>query len=122
MPQSLGVRELDARVAHLGGQIAANLTAGVEQRLHERRQVVVVSVAIDEQALGRATNAGAAHLGIEDDLERHVDVGAAIDVGVADAFQMREHGHPRLILNAGDEAFAAARHQHVDLPLRPFNM
>ena len=50
-----------------GGRIAANLATGVEQRLNERRQIVVVRVAIDEQALGRATNAGAPHLGVEDD-------------------------------------------------------
>jgi hypothetical protein len=32
---------------------------------------------------------------------------------------MREHGHPRLALDARHEPFAAARHDHVDRPLEP---
>ena len=45
---------------------------------------------------------------------RHVEIGAAVDVGVADAFQMREHRHARFLLHARDQALAAARHDHVD--------
>ena len=37
-----------------------------------------------------------------------------IDVGVADAFEMREDGHARFVLYALHEAFAAARHDDVD--------
>ena len=45
---------------------------------------------------------------------RHLQVGAAVDVGVADAFQVREHRHARLLLHARHQALAAARHDHVD--------
>ena len=45
---------------------------------------------------------------------RHVEVGVAIDVDVAHAFEMREHRHARLLLHALDEALAAARHDDVD--------
>ncbi len=70
--------------------------------------------AVDQQALGRAAHAGAPHLGVEHQRDRDVEIGAAIDVGVADAFEMREHRHAGLGLHAGDEALAAARHDHVD--------
>jgi len=44
---------------------------------------------------------------------------AAIDVGVADAFEMREHRHARLGLDPRDKASAAARHDHVDAAVHP---
>ena len=45
---------------------------------------------------------------------RHVELGRLVDVDVADAFEMREHRHPRLRLHARDQALAAARHDDVD--------
>ena len=81
-----------------------------------------VRVLVDEQALRRAADAGAPHLGVEDELDRHVEFGAAVDVGVADAFEMREDGNARLVLHALDEALAAARHDHVDGAVRPRSM
>ena len=52
-------------------------------------------------------------------VHRHVEIGVAIDVGVADAFEMREHRHARLRLHALDEALAAARHDDVDAAVEP---
>src|SRR3546814_7462579 len=43
-----------------------------------------------------------------------VEIGRAVDIDVADAFQMRENGHARFVLHALDQAAAAARHDHVD--------
>ena len=40
-------------------------------------------------------------------------------IDVTDAFEMREHRHPRLLLHAGDQALAAARHDHVDGAAKP---
>ena len=37
-----------------------------------------------------------------------------VDIDVVDAFEMREHRHARFRLDAGDQALAAARHDHVD--------
>ena len=37
------------------------------------------------------------------------------DIDMADALEMREDRHPRLLLHARDEALAAARHDHVDI-------
>ena len=70
--------------------------------------------AIDQQRLGGAADAGAAHLGVEHDRLRHVERRGLVDIDVADAFEMREHRHPRFLLHARDQALAAARHDHVD--------
>ena len=37
-----------------------------------------------------------------------------MDVGVANAVEMREHRHAGIGLYARDEALAAARHNHID--------
>jgi hypothetical protein len=53
--------------------------------------------AVDQQRLGRAADAGAAHLGVDDDLHGHVEIGGSVDIDVADAFEMREDRHARLV-------------------------
>ena len=47
------------------------------------------------------------------------EIGVAIDEHMHDAFEMREDRHPRLGLDAGDEALAAARHDHVEIAVEP---
>ena len=42
-----------------------------------------------------------------------------MDIDVAHAFEMREDRHPRLRLDAGDEALAAARHDDVEVAVEP---
>ena len=76
--------------------------------------MVFIRVFIDEQALCCAADAGAAHLGVEDDGGCDIEIGTAIDIGVANAFKVREDGHAGFVLHALDQAFAAARHDHVD--------
>ena len=70
--------------------------------------------AVDEQGLGGAADSGAAHLGVDDDGARHLKVGGAIHVSVADAFQVLEKRDPALGGDAFDQRFAAARHDDVD--------
>ena len=70
--------------------------------------------AVDQQRLGRAADAGAPQLRVQHDRARHLEVGVAVDVDVADALEVADHRHPRLGLHARDEALAAARHDHVD--------
>ena len=53
--------------------------------------------AVDQQRLGRAADAGAPHLGVDGDRHRHVEFGRAVDIEMADAFEMREHRHARLL-------------------------
>ena len=75
--------------------------------------------AIHEQGLRRAAHAGPPHLGVEHDGLGHRGVCRLMHVDVTDAFEMREHRHPRLFLHAGDQALAAARHDHVDGAAKP---
>ena len=94
--------------------VAAHLAAGIEQHRDQRLEMRRRRRAIDQQRLGRAADAGAPHLGVEQDGLGHVELGRPVDVDVADALEMREHRHPRLRLHARDQALAAARHDDVD--------
>ncbi len=93
-------RRHHARIGGAGRVVAAHLAAGVDQHGDQRLQVASREPAVDEQRLGRAADAGAAHLGVQHDLFCHREVGGRVDVDVADAFQMREHRHARLALHA----------------------
>src|SRR5438105_1574873 len=96
------------RVSALHGLVAAHLAAGIDQHFDQRLEARRCSRAVDQQGLGRAADTGATHLGIEDNGLRHLEIGGVIDIDVIDAFQMREHRHPRFRLDAGDQALAAA--------------
>jgi len=74
---------------------------------------------VDQQRFGRAANAGAPHFRIEHDVARHIEIGVTVDIDVADAFEMGEDRHARLVLHAGNEALAAARHDHVEIAVEP---
>ena len=69
---------------------------------------------VDQQRLGRAADAGAAHLGVDDDATRHGEVRRRMDIGVAEPVEMGEDRDARLRLHARDEALAAARHDDVE--------
>ena len=71
-------------------------------------------VLVDQQRFGRAADAGAAHLGVERDLTRHVELGGLVDEGVAEALEVGENRHARFVLDARHQRLAAARHDHVD--------
>ena len=117
--QSCFARGLHARIGLLHGGIAAHLAAGVEQHVDQRLQMRRRRRAIDQQGLGRAADAGAAHLGVQHDGLGHVERGRLVDIDVADAFEMREHRHARFGLHARDQALAAARHDDVDGAVEP---
>ena len=72
----------------------------------------------DEQGLHRVAGAVALGLRVLDDGERLGRVGARVDVDVADAVEVLDDGHARLLRDALDEALAAARHDHVHVLLR----
>ena len=84
------------------------------QRGEDRRQRFLGDGAIDQQRLGRAADAGAAHLRVRDDAQRLLEIGGAIDIDVAIAFEMRDHRNAAFALHALDQRFAAARHDDVD--------
>jgi len=101
------------------GVVAAHLATGLDQHRHQRLERRRGAGAIDQQRFGRAADAGAAHLGVEHDRFRHIEFGGAVDIDVVDAFQMRKHRHARFGFDAGDQALAAARHDHVDAAVQP---
>ena len=98
---------------HLGA--AADFAARRVERVEDRHEMRRRGGAVDQQRLGRAADAGAPHLGVDGEPHRHVEVGRAVDVEMADAFEMREHRHARLLLHPRDQALAAARHDHVEI-------
>jgi hypothetical protein len=72
-------------------------------------------ILVNEQALGRAADAGAPGLGVQHHLERFVAVGRLVDIDMHDAFEMGEDRHPRLALHKTHQPLAAARYDHVDI-------
>jgi hypothetical protein len=65
-------RGLHSRIDALHGVVAAHFAAGLDQHGDERLQAFRSTGAIDQQGLGSAADAGAAHLGIEHDRLRHL--------------------------------------------------
>ena len=112
--QSCFARRGHSRVGRLRRLVAAHRATRGDQRFDERGQHRRRGGAVDQQRLGGAADAGAAHLRIDDDRDRLVEVGGAVDVDVHEAFEMGEDGHPRLALHALDQALAAARHDDVE--------
>ena len=102
------------------GQLAVrpHLDARVQKVAHQHVAVLRVEAPVDQQAFRRAADAGAAGLGVDDDAAGFLQVGGGARIDVADAFQMGEHRHPRLGLDKAHKAFAAARDDDVDHPLR----
>ena len=70
--------------------------------------------AVDHDALGRPADAGAAQLGVADDLHGLVDVCRGMDIGVAVTVEVEESGHARLVADQFDETAASARDDEVD--------
>ena len=103
-----------ARIDGLYAVIAAYFAAGIEQRVDQGRKMTRRRLAIDEQRLGSAADAGAPQLGVQHDGHRHRQVRCTIDVDVAIAIEVTDHRHPSLLLHAGDEALATARDEYID--------
>ena len=107
-------RRLEARQQrqHIGR--GADFAAGFLQRFDKRLQMRGRDGAVDQQGFGRAADAGTAHLGVDDNLQRHVEITRGIDIDMAETFEMGKDRHARFRLDAADEALAAARHDDVD--------
>ena len=95
--------------------VAAHCAPGVEQRPHQCRQVRAGAGAVDQQGLGRTAHPGAPQLRVEHDVLGHCQIGGPIDVDMAHALEMTDHGHTSFLLDASDQTLAAARHDHVDV-------
>ena len=104
----------DARIDRLRPRITAQFAARIDQRGHHIAAGGEGS--IEQQCLHRPANPGPPHLGVHRDGAGHFRFCGGVNIGVADAVQMREHRHPRIALHPFDQAFAAARYDHVDQP------
>ena len=69
---------------------------------------------VDQERLGGVADAGALDFGVHDDLDRHIEVAARVDVDMAVSLVVFQNGHRRLGDDAADQAFAAARNRQVD--------
>ena len=74
--QSASVAGVTRGSGRLRRRVAADLAAGLEQRVEERHEMRRGAGAVDQQRLGGAADAGAPHLGVEHDVARHVEIGA----------------------------------------------
>ena len=96
------------------GLRTAHFAAGFDQGLNERRKMGGNGSGIHQQRLSRPTNTGAAHLGVDDDTFRHVEIGRFVDIDMTNAFQMREDRHTGFRLHPRHEAFTTARHDDIN--------
>ena len=71
---------------------------------------------MDEQGLHGVAGGGVVALGVGDDLEGLVSVGGLVDVDVADALGVAEHGdHLTLLLDGAHQVGRAAGNDQVDV-------
>ena len=69
---------------------------------------------MNKERLGGVADTHPLALRVDRDRFGHVEVGSFVDVDVAVAGEVLEHGHPGLGADALDEGLAAARDRHVD--------
>ena len=101
------------RLHPAGRLVAADLAAPGNEGIQDRPELGLRDRTVDEQRLGRAADAGAPHLGVEDNLARHLGVGPGMDVGVAQSVQVRDHRDAAFRPDPFDQAAPAARHDDI---------
>jgi len=112
-PVLLGCRrDLAVECQNLG--IAAQIAARGAQIGEDRRQDRRRDLAVDQQGLGGPADRHPAHLGVEHDRPCLHGVGRAVDIGVAEPFEVGDHRYPALALNPLDQGRPAARHDNID--------
>ena len=99
-----------------GFRVAAQFAAGGAQVGEDRRQDRGGDRTVDQQGLGRAADRHPPHLGVEHDGARLRGVGGAVDIGVAQPFEMGDDRDAALALHPLDQRRPAARHDDVDDP------
>ena len=97
-----------------GGRVAAKLDPSLKSASAAMGRKYGGDRAMDQERLGRVADARALDLRVDDDLDRHVEVAAGIDVDVAVSLVVLEDGHRRLGDDAADQAFAAPGDGQID--------
>ena len=68
-----------------------------------------------QQTFQRVAHAGALHLAVKNNLHRCVQIGICINIGVAHALEMLEHGHGGSFGDGAHKALAAARNDNINI-------
>jgi hypothetical protein len=105
----------DARIGRLHGLVAAHGAARVEQHGNQGLEMRLDTGPVHQQRLGRTADAGAAHLGVQHDGLRHLQIGPGMHIDMVEPFEMREDRNPCLLLDSRHEALASAGHDHVEI-------
>ena len=92
--------------------------AGVVQGRDDAGHEGVGHGLVDQQRLGGVADAGAVGLGVEHDVEGHVEVGVGVDVDVAVADAGLDDRHRGLLDDRLDQPRSPARDDEVDEPAR----
>ena len=111
-------RGLHARDDRAGTRIAAQLAAGVDKRGRNPGEQCVGHGGINQQRFERAADAGAAHLGIDHEVDSLLRIGRPINIHVAEALEVADHRHAGVLLHTLDQAAATARYDDIDLAIK----
>ena len=93
---------------------AAQANAAFLHARGEQRQKLLRDGLMDQDGLDGIAGGGIIGLGVVDDVEGHVEVRGGVDVDVADAFGMAEHGDARVGLHVAHQLVGAARDHQID--------
>ena len=115
MPFVLANR-LDGNVVNGGDGLraAAQANAFFLHARGEQREKTASDGLVDQNGFHGIAGGGIVGLGVVDDVDGHVEVRGGVDVDVADAFGMAEHGDARIGLDVADQVVTAARNDQID--------
>ena len=91
------------------------LRFGAAQALLQHGQELRRDGAVDEQDLGRVADGRAARFCVFHDIERHIEIGALVNIDMADARAGLDARHDRVLDARADEARPAARDEQVNI-------
>ncbi len=94
--------------------VAAQFDLVFGESFGNAREKLVGDFVVDEQRLDGVADAGTLAFGVDDDLFRHVEIGVAVDVHVADALVVFDDGDARFFRDGANQPFPAARDAEVD--------
>ena len=104
-----------------GGRVADQLDA-LERRRRPRAGTAAATACVHEQALGGVAHARPLDLGVDDDVERHVEIGGGVDVDVAVAVAVDHVRDGGVLEDRRDQRRAAPRDQAVDDAAQPHEL
>ena len=78
-------------------------------------QKILGHIAVHQQAFQRIAHARALHLAVKNNLRRCVQIGIRINISVAHALEVLEHGHGGSLGHGAHKALAAARNYNINI-------